>query len=272
MEKQIIDNQKDFKKLNDAKELLELPAIDLTTINSIQEDSKSLKELWSHIQTSWAQVDKIMDTQMKVAHPNKFQQVFDKILEDMNGLPNKFRTYEALVSKKNQIQDLKKFNKLLKEVKTDALKEQHWNDLLKKIKLPKKYKNLKVGDFYNHKPQKYMKTIDEIIQSAQGELVLENMIKKIKDYWNFVEFDLAKYQDKCMLIKGWDEMMTKIEDDLAVIQSMKLSQFYKSFEEEIKGWNDKLVMLQNTLDVWVNVQKKWVYLEGIFLGSSDISQ
>jgi hypothetical protein len=46
-----------------------------------------------------------------------------------------------------------------------------------------------------------------------------------------------------MLIRGWDEMMTKIEDDLAQISSMKLSQFYKTFEEEIKGWNDKLVML-----------------------------
>ena len=31
------------------------------------------------------------------------------------------------------------------------------------------------------------------MNAAQGELVLENMIKKIKDYWNFVEFDLGKY-------------------------------------------------------------------------------
>lgn len=50
LEKQIADNRQDFKKLNDAKELLEIPPIDLTTINSIQEDSKSLKELWTHIQ------------------------------------------------------------------------------------------------------------------------------------------------------------------------------------------------------------------------------
>lgn len=81
---------------------------------------------------------------MKIAHPSKFQQTFDTILDDLNGLPNKFRTYEALVTKKNQIGELKKFNRLLKDVKTDALKEHHWNDLCKKIKLPKKYKNLTV--------------------------------------------------------------------------------------------------------------------------------
>ena len=42
-----------------------------------------------------------METPMKIAHPSKFQQVYDEILEEMNGLPNKFRTYEVLVSKKN---------------------------------------------------------------------------------------------------------------------------------------------------------------------------
>ena len=81
----------------------------------------------------------------------------------MNGLPNKFRTYEVLVMKKNQISEYKKFNRLLKDVKTDALKEHHWNDLCKKIKLPKKFKNLSVGDFYKHNPFKYSKIIDEII-------------------------------------------------------------------------------------------------------------
>ena len=43
-----------------------------------------------------------------------------------------------------------------------------------------------------------------------------------------------------MLIRGWDDMMTKIEDDIGQITSMKLSTHYKTFEEEIKSWNEKL--------------------------------
>ena len=139
-------------------------------------------------------------------------------------------------------------------------------------KLIKKYKNLTFGDLHKHNMTAYEKIIMEIVNAAQGELVLDNMIKKIKDFWNNEEFILSKYQDKCMLIKGWDELMTKIEDDLAQINSMKLSQHFKTFEEEIKSWGERLVLLQNVLDVWVNVQRKWVYLEGIFFGSSDISQ
>lgn len=52
------------------------------------------------------------------------------------------------------------------------------------------------------------------------------------------------------------------------LSSMKLSQYYKTFEEEIAQWDDKLQKLRIILDVWIEVQRKWVYLESIFLGSS----
>lgn len=79
---------------------------------------------------------------MKVANPIKFHTIYDQILDELNSLPNKFRTYEALVTKKKEISELKKVNKLLKDLKTEAMKDTHWNDLLKKIRLIKKYKNL----------------------------------------------------------------------------------------------------------------------------------
>jgi dynein heavy chain 1, cytosolic len=53
---------------------------------------------------------------------------------------------------------------------------------------------------------------------------------------------------------------------------MKLSQFYKTFEEEISQWDNKLQNMRITLDIWIDVQRKWVYLENIFLGSSDIKE
>ena len=272
LERAISTNKDSFTKINQAKELLNLPLIDLSTINSITEESENLKECWTEIDKCWSRVDKIMETPIKVANPVKFHQVYDEILEQLNGLPNKFRTFDPVVKKKDEITSLKKTNKLLKELKTDAIKEIHWEQILKNIRLAKKYKNLIVGDLYKHKILGYEKVIMETIHLAQGELVLENMIKKIKDFWNAEEFQLSQYQQKCMLIRGWDDMMTKIEDDLAQITSMKLSQHFKTFEEEIKSWNDKLVTLQATLDIWVNVQRKWVYLEGIFFGSSDIAQ
>ncbi len=81
-----------------------------------------------------------------------------------------------------------------------------------------------------------------------------------------------RYQGKCSLVKGWDELFEILEEDLNNLSSMKLSQYYKTFEEEISQWDDKLQKVKITLDVWIDVQRKWVYLENIFLGSSDIKE
>jgi dynein heavy chain 1 len=82
----------------------------------------------------------------------------------------------------------------------------------------------------------------------------------------------VRYQGKCNLIKGWDEMFEELDEDLNNLSSMKLSQYYKTFEEEIAQWDDKLQKLKIILDVWIEVQRKWVYLESIFLGSSEIKE
>jgi len=51
---------------------------------------------------------------------------------------------------------------------------------------------------------------------------------------------------------------------------MKISPYYKQFEEEVKPWDEKLQRVRILLDSWIDVQRKWVYLEGIFFGASDI--
>ena len=51
---------------------------------------------------------------------------------------------------------------------------------------------------------------------------------------------------------------------------MKLSPYYKVFEEEAAGWEEKLNRIHVLFDVWIDVQRQWVYLEGIFTGSHDI--
>ncbi len=42
------------------------------------------------------------------------------------------------------------------------------------------------------------------------------------------------------------------------------------FEEEALSWEDKLNRINVLFDVWIDVQRRWVYLEGIFQGSTDI--
>ena len=51
---------------------------------------------------------------------------------------------------------------------------------------------------------------------------------------------------------------------------MKLSPYFLVFEEEANTWEEKLNRINNLFDVWIDVQRRWVYLEGIFSGNADI--
>lgn len=85
--------------------------------------------------------------------------------------------------------------------------------------------------------------IKEIFEKAQGEMALEKVLEQIKETWSSYTLELMNYQNKCRLIKGWEELLTQISDNLGSLNSMKMSPYYKIFEEQVLSWEDKLVKI-----------------------------
>jgi dynein heavy chain 1 len=73
-------------------------------------------------------------------------------------------------------------------------------------------------------------------------------------------------------VKGWDDLFSKCGENLNSLTAMKFSPYYKVFEEDATHWEDRLNRIHVTYDIWIDVQRQWVYLEGIFAGNADIKQ
>lgn len=207
---------------------------------------------------------------MNAIVPKKLKQSFDESFEKLNSFPARLRQYEAWDKMKSRLTNYKKMNALIMELKNEAMKTRHWKTLLSKMKLNVSVGELTLSILWSCDLLKYENHIRDVMTVARGELVLEEMLRNIKEYWNKFELDLVRYQNKCKLIKGWDELFTKVDEDLNNLSSMKISPYYKSFEEEISPWDQKLQNVRITFDIWIDVQRRWVYLEGIFFGASDI--
>jgi len=82
----------------------------------------------------------------------------------------------------------------------------------------------------------------------------------------------VNYQNKCRLVKGWDDLFAKCGENLNSLTAMKFSPYYKVFEEDASHWEDRLNRIHVIFDIWIDVQRQWVYLEGIFAGNADIKQ
>ena len=53
---------------------------------------------------------------------------------------------------------------------------------------------------------------------------------------------------------------------------MKQSPFYKTFKREAIVWEEKLNNATAIFDVFVDVERLWVYLQGVFTNSEDVQR
>ena len=273
----IIDGQlqrvkENYSRICQAKELLGLEPGNMQRIEVLEEEVQGLKGVWSELNRIWISVEALRETPLTGAVPKKLKTTLDDALEQMNAFPNRLRQYEAFEAMKSRLLNYKKMNLIIIELKSEAMKPRHWKKLLDKLKISTSLNELTVGHLWGVDLLRYENPIKDILTVARGEMVLEEMLRGIKEYWNTFELELARYQSKCKLIKGWDELFAKMDDDMNNLASMKISPFYKAFEEEILPWDDKLQKMRIIFDIWIDVQRRWVYLEGIFFGSSDIKE
>lgn len=171
---------------------------------------------------------------------------------------------------KKVLTNYRKVNLTLTELKSEAMKPRHWKDLLQRLRIKCSFNDLALSHLWNADLLKHDKEVKEVMSQARGELILEDFLRNIKETWGKYELELIRYQSKCRLIKGWDELFQQIDEHISNLGSMKMSPYYKVFEEEILPWDDKLQKMRIVFDSWIDVQRRYVYLEGIFFGSSDI--
>jgi dynein heavy chain 1, cytosolic len=253
-----------------ARELLEMEFSDPNKLDSMEEEIKNYKDVWMSLNAVWSKLEKHRDTPFIAVIPEKLKNEMQEALNELALFPNKLRQYEAYDSVKTKITHLKKINMIIQDMRTDAIKERHWRGILSKLGIRKGINEMILGDFWNADLNKHEKFLRDIINTAQGELVLENFLKTSKEFWGSFELEMVRYKDKCKLIKGWDDLFTKLDEHINSFQSMQNSPFFNVFKDEIEPWKDKLEKIRLLFNEWIDVQRRWVYLEGIFFGSADI--
>jgi dynein heavy chain 1 len=93
-------------------------------------------------------------------------------------------------------------------------------------------------------------TFREVLAVAQGELGLEEFLKQLKEYWQAARLDLVSYKQKVSLIRGWEELFTKVNENTNSLSSMRNSPYYKVFEDDASQWEDKLNRVRELFDLW----------------------
>jgi len=124
--------------------------------------------------------------------------------------------------------------------------------------------------------QAYKEKVIEICIAANQEHKNEEEILKIEQAWKGQIFDLVMYkkghEQKSYVLKNTNDVKLLLEDQQANLQTVASSKYMAAFSQKIRHWEQALNRITESIEIWLVVQKKWMYLEGIFIGSEDIRQ
>ena len=214
----------------------------------------------------------IKDTAWSLVVARKIRQQLDQLSTRLKETPARLRQYAGFEYLQNILKAYQKTTGLIAELKSEALRERHWKTLFRNLGLEGRvaFAELSLGVLWDIDLIRNESKIKDVLLVAQGEMALEEYLRQVREFWQGYELELVNYQNKCRLIKGWDEIFEKSREHLGSLGAMKHSPYYKEFELEASSWDDKLNRLLALFDMWIDVQRQWVYLEGIFNGNPDI--
>jgi dynein heavy chain len=165
---------------------------------------------------------------------------------------------------------------LVMALKNDAMKTRHWVKLqdVTGVQFDTTLKTLALENIFAMELHNFTTDVEEIINEAAQESKIEKELANIEATWRNKNLEFIKYkkdgQDRGNTLRQSEEIKMELEDNMLNLQTISGSRFVGTFVESVKLWNNTLNIVSECLELWYVVQRKWMYLEGIFIGAEDI--
>ncbi|CAD7932621.1 unnamed protein product [Amoebophrya sp. A25] len=180
---------------------------------------------------------------------------------------------------KGELEEFKPNLPLIVGLRNPGMRDRHWKQISemasettgREVSVSPEMDGFTLEKFLGLGLQSMIEDIESIGDRAGKEFSLEKSLAAMKADWEPVAFDLSGFYRNTgtYILKGADEALALLDEHIVMTQAMQFSIFKKPFEEEIDEWATKLMLVSETLDMWLKVQRSWMYLQPIF-DSEDI--
>eukprot|EP00917_Polyrhabdina_sp_WS-2016_P007442 GHVP01016658.1.p1 GENE.GHVP01016658.1~~GHVP01016658.1.p1 ORF type:complete len:4656 (-),score=837.71 GHVP01016658.1:4666-18633(-) len=234
------------------------------------DEIECLLGVWNEMHKLEKGVHELKRIRWKEVIIKQVKSTLEQNVESIKTIPAKFKQYEAFELTRNNFEKMLKSLPFLSELQSDSVKERHWRKILDEMNIGVSYNDLTLEYIWNAHNETTETAVREILVQAQGEMALEEFLRIVKDLWSEYSLMLVSFKNRTSLVKDWDALFALLDDHLSSLHSMKMSPYAKIFEEDASLLEEKLNRIRSIFEALQEVQRKWLYLEGVFTGSSDI--
>ncbi len=174
---------------------------------------------------------------------------------------------------KERVDQFKASLPLIQDLKNPALRPRHWEQLKVEVGKPFDPESIEftLEVLFALGLDGYADTIGQLSISATKELAIEESLKTIEEQWDSINLELIRHKEsEYHRLKSADEIFQLLEDHQVTLSAMKSSRYFYALEAEVEHWEKTLSHILEVIEMVLQVQRGWKYLENIFSGFEDI--
>ncbi|KAH9639977.1 hypothetical protein HF086_008072 [Spodoptera exigua] len=180
----------------------------------------------------------------------------------------KEKNWEIIDTTRIKVDAFRRTLPLIGDLKNPCMRERHWDRIktLMGVEFDQNSEDFKLDLIMKLNFQAYAEEISEISNAATMELNIENGLKAIREVWKSTTFEMQHHKGDIYKIKTVDDVMQFLEDHQVQLSSMKSTKYVEPFIKEVDYWEKSLGYVAECIEISLQVQRRYLYLETIFTG------
>ncbi|CAF4691617.1 unnamed protein product, partial [Rotaria sp. Silwood1] len=268
----------DKQELTNAEKLFNLPISSYPELYIIQKEMKNLEKLYQLYEQQLKARQQWSETLWRDLDVQLLIDGIENFIKELKKMPREIKGMSLAKLIELNMKEFRESLPLMLDLKNEALRERHWRMLMKEtnIEFDMNPESFTLENLFQMNLQRFNDAIQNIVTSATKELQIEKGVREVVDAWDKMKFNVIKYikgnQDRGFVLGACDEVLQTLDDHTMALQSMAGSRFIGPFLPTVQQWEKSLSLIAEVIELWINVQRKWMYLEGIFVSGDIRSQ
>nr|XP_031841739.1 dynein heavy chain 10, axonemal [Nomia melanderi] len=270
--KKIAKHEERRQAMINSELLFDLPATDYSVFLDVKRDYEGMELLYKLYKEQKKARDEWAQTLWVNLNPQLLIDGMDHFIREFRRLPEFIRKFSIGQALDANMKNFKNSVPLFIELKNEAMRERHWKDLMKKTGqyFDMNLERFTLENMFAMELGKYQDIAKEIVRNAVKELSIEKGLKELAEVWKNMQFTVVKHykgtEDRGFILGPIDELNQVLEDNMMNVNGMAASQFIGPFLSNVQKWENIMHTISEVLELWTQLQRKWLYLEGIFVG------
>ncbi|XP_014471080.1 PREDICTED: dynein beta chain, ciliary-like [Dinoponera quadriceps] len=270
--KDIVEFEKKLCELHDQANIFEQQVPEFKQIKLGRKELRLLKNLWDYVNIVTSNLDEWKTTYWNKIDVEGMDQECKRLIRELRQLDKEARTWDLYIHMEEQVRNMMSSLRAVSELQNPAIRDRHWQQLMAetRVKFTMDDKTT-LEDLLKLELHKYEEEVKETVDRAVKEMNMEKVLKELHNTWDTLEFGKEVHErTKLNVLKIDEETIETLEENQVQLQSMLDSRYVAYFLGEVTDWQQKLSNADAAINAWFHVQRAWMYLESIFIGSEDI--